>query len=64
MFGLAEGLLTKHIQSDTHLLDNSVNTWLSSNPGIEILDIKFVSCQTESSWGNDVFIIYRISTQV
>ena len=42
-----------------HVLENKVNAWLQSHPGIEIIDIKYATVPYYSSPDYSVMIIYK-----
>lgn len=40
-------------------IEHDINSWLKSNPELEIIDIKFSASATSDDWGSDALIIYR-----
>lgn len=56
--GVAGTIATEHIMGDENI-HHLINTWLNSNPDVEVIDIKFSSSAQPDMWGVDALIIYR-----
>ena len=55
--GVARNIAVAHIAGGN--LEKEINDWLSNNPEVEVIDIKFAASANESDWATDALIIYR-----
>lgn len=59
--GIAASIRVKHLCGGADITP-LLNNWLSENPDLEIIDIKFATSATEEEWSTDVLIVYRKET--
>ena len=55
--GVAVSIGVKQFSGE--FVDDEINRWLTDNPDVEIIEIKFSASAQRDEWGVDALIIFR-----